>query len=273
MIREKIITELRKRGYHAEEKDVVKNGEVLEGIYMEVLHGKGTIIYPEKFAIDSLVNKIVQIFEQDKSLTPKLPDINKDFVENHIYIGMQKNSAEPIIKRASRLEGLESYLYLRWKEKYKYFTTRVSQVILDAAAITESKAWEFATINSDAEMEIKGFSEIFFEEEAEDIFYVISNKAKFRGASAILNEKALIEFGEKHKTNKLVVLPSSIHEMILVPYIGGICESFSEFTDIVKSVNNTVVKPEEELVDNAYMLTLRPEIRFDVIEGTSKKSK
>ena len=43
-------------------------------------------------------------------------------------------------------------------------------------------------------------------------FYVVTNKSEYRGASAILNKKMLSEFGRKYNINKVVVIPSSIHD-------------------------------------------------------------
>ena len=68
-------------------------------------------------------------------------------------------------------------------------------------------------------------------------FFIISNKSKVKGASAILNKKVLAEFGERYHTNKIVVLPSSVHEMLLVPYTEEI--DLDTFSDMVGQVNSS----------------------------------
>lgn len=84
--------------------------------------------------------------------------------------------------------------------------------------------------------------------------FIISNKSKIRGASAILNRKALAEFGKKYNTNKIVAIPSSIHEMLLVPYTEE-CD-IDIFSKMVKEVNNTAVDPTEQLADRAFIIQL-----------------
>ena len=48
----------------------------------------------------------------------------------------------------------------------------------------------------------------------------------------------------------LFILPSSIHEVILVPARTGICKR--ELDQMVKEVNQEAVDPEEILSDHAY---------------------
>ena len=64
----------------------------------------------------------------------------------------------------------------------------------------------------------------------------------------------LAEFGERYHTNKIVVLPSSVHEMLLVPYTEEI--DLDTFSDMVGQVNSSEVDPTEQLVDRAFIITL-----------------
>ena len=93
-------------------------------------------------------------------------------------------------------------------------------------------------------------------EEMEDMtpLYVLTNTSKTKGASAILNKKALVEFGKKHNTDKIVVLPSSVHEMLLIPYTEE--TDIDTFSAMVEEVNNAEVDPTERLTDRAYIITL-----------------
>ena len=47
--------------------------------------------------------------------------------------------------------------------------------------------------------------------------YILTNRVRCMGASAILDRVALQEFAKRHHTKKIVVFPSSVHEMILLP--------------------------------------------------------
>ena len=63
-----------------------------------------------------------------------------------------------------------------------------------------------------------------------------------------------MEFGQQHNTDKIVVLPSYIHEMLLIPYTEDM--DIDTFSEMVEEVNNAEVEPIERLTDRAYIITL-----------------
>lgn len=80
--------------------------------------------------------------------------------------------------------------------------------------------------------------------------YVLSNKRKNRGASGILCEEALKNFANKLGKG-FYILPSSIHELIFVPYD----ESYSvkELRNMVVEVNSSEVAEDEVLSNKVYL--------------------
>lgn len=87
-------------------------------------------------------------------------------------------------------------------------------------------------------------------------FYVVTNKSEYRGASAILNKKMLSEFGRKYNINKVVVIPSSIHEMLILSADILELERMEELTKMVQDVNANEVLVKEQLSDRAYILDI-----------------
>lgn len=79
--------------------------------------------------------------------------------------------------------------------------------------------------------------------------YVLSNRAGMYGAAAILYEGVLRDFAEKQGTD-LLLLPSSIHEVLLLPYKGTF--HAAELEDLVRSVNESAVLPGDVLSDHVY---------------------
>lgn len=75
--------------------------------------------------------------------------------------------------------------------------------------------------------------------------YVGTVQSKINGASVILSEKILCEIG-KILGNEYVILPSSVHEIIAVPY------GRDDLLDMVKEVNETQVLPGDVLTDTVY---------------------
>lgn len=79
--------------------------------------------------------------------------------------------------------------------------------------------------------------------------YVCTNTAKINGAGTILYNGLLKEFADRMDSN-IYIIPSSIHETILIPASIGM--SVDEIRDMVKCVNATEVAPEEILSDSVY---------------------
>ncbi len=79
--------------------------------------------------------------------------------------------------------------------------------------------------------------------------YVLSNKQKLNGATVLLYPETLQNIAEREGSNFLI-LPSSIHELILVKDTGSLC--VQELQEMVISVNRTTLHPEEFLSDEIY---------------------
>lgn len=93
----------------------------------------------------------------------------------------------------------------------------------------------------------KSVTELF---EADDYdMYVLSNSTKLYGAAVILYDDILKEFADKMQSN-LYILPSSIHEVIIIPDKGTMTKK--KLQEMVKEVNETQVPEQEVLSDTVY---------------------
>lgn len=79
--------------------------------------------------------------------------------------------------------------------------------------------------------------------------YVLSNKVHMYGAVSLLYEDILKELSNKLNSD-LYILPSSIHELILIPVSSRMDEE--EFSQMVKEVNATQLSKDEILSDHVY---------------------
>ena len=84
----------------------------------------------------------------------------------------------------------------------------------------------------------------------EERLYVCSNARSRFGAATLLFPDTLKAFADAHACD-LVILPSSIHELILCPL--PLAYSTGELYQIVREVNRTEVAPEEVLSDSVYV--------------------
>lgn len=75
------------------------------------------------------------------------------------------------------------------------------------------------------------------------MMFLLSNKNKMYGANNLLNAKALAEVQEK--IGDYFIIPSSIHELILLPYDEY--ADVSQISRMVREVNDTEVREEEKL--------------------------
>ena len=89
------------------------------------------------------------------------------------------------------------------------------------------------------------------ESNSENAMYVLTNTNGINGASVIFYKDILNRIAGLLDTDKLVILPSSIHEVILIKYND--CFEPEELREMVASINATEVPAEEILSDRVYI--------------------
>ena len=79
--------------------------------------------------------------------------------------------------------------------------------------------------------------------------YVLSNEYRYLGAACMLYDGLLEEMAKKLDSD-LYIIPSSIHEVLIVPATAEM--TTEEFNQMICEVNNTQLEPEEVLSDHLY---------------------
>lgn len=97
----------------------------------------------------------------------------------------------------------------------------------------------------------------YVREEIEDMkydddieMYVLTNKNRINGAAVIFYDQVLKQFADSVEKD-LIIIPSSIHEVILIPDNNSITEE--EINEMIKEVNQTELNPVEILSEHAYL--------------------
>lgn len=80
--------------------------------------------------------------------------------------------------------------------------------------------------------------------------YILTNEKNINGASTILYPGLIRHIAERFESN-LILLPSSIHEWLILPVKDR--DEIQNFDDMVQEVNRTQLKTEEILSDHAYL--------------------
>ena len=79
--------------------------------------------------------------------------------------------------------------------------------------------------------------------------FVLTNSEGLFGASCMLYDQLIHSYAERFQSD-FYILPSSIHEVILVPAFKN--ELMDLFSEMVREVNQSQVAAEEILSDHAY---------------------
>ncbi len=127
-----------------------------------------------------------------------------------------------------------------------------SRQLLEDAVMNTSRKLPYSFQGMDALIrELSGVSDDDDTEfyTGEEIMYVLSNQEKCFGAAALLYPHLLSHISKIFRKN-FYVLPSSVHECILVPDQGQY--SRMELTRMVREVNQTQVEDDEILSDQVY---------------------
>ena len=85
--------------------------------------------------------------------------------------------------------------------------------------------------------------------------YVVGNETKSYGASAILYEDFLLDFAKKLQCD-FYILPSSVHEVILLPVENEENEIY-KLKEMVYEVNHTELPEEDILSDSIYLFSVK----------------
>lgn len=88
-----------------------------------------------------------------------------------------------------------------------------------------------------------------FADDIEIPMYVLSNSQRLNGAGCILYKGLLEKIADRYQTD-FYIIPSSVHEVILIPVNNS--SGYSELSKMVKEVNSTQLSREEILSDHVY---------------------
>lgn len=108
---------------------------------------------------------------------------------------------------------------------------------------------EIAKANLGEDYREEWMDELFAAAPGQFPLYVLGNQRGIHGASCILYPDVLKNFA--HQLNQdLIILPSSIHEVLLVPDAPGL--SYCELQSMVRYINRSEVPKEDRLSDQIY---------------------
>lgn len=250
--------------------DVEKNGVILKGIVIGDNMIKPTIylnhFYEDGKSYEETVNEVLRLYNKEKiddNVGQEFLNLfnDVDWVLEHIYIACSKaNTYEDYVTK--KLNNMTLSLYIRLDMGDNNGTVRIKEEHIKKWDIDEDVLWAKAQENCGNEVEVKGLLETLKEIHGvtggtfsiEDTMLVVSNKRKQYGAYSVFTETAQEEIKKRMRIDKVVVIPSSVHEVIVVPYDEN--TNLKEFENMIRDVNSTQVDETEQLGDKPILLAI-----------------
>lgn len=245
-----------------------KDKNIAPTIYINSFYDR----YREGVSLKAVVSEIIRIYNQNKNSI----NINADYFEN--YENIRKTIVYKLVNYQKNKKLLEDVPYKRVLDLAVVFyclieqrkgvsaTALIHNEHLRIWNVTEDEIYNDALKNTPVLLagsivpmskilsEIAGTAPVDNDEKVceytgEDILYVLTNSSRVNGAACILYDNLLKKFANDVHSD-LYILPSSVHEVIIVPKKNAFDKS--ELADMVREVNEQGVSQDEILSDNVY---------------------
>lgn len=238
-------------------KEVTKNGVPKIGIMLPTETKVSPVVYIDDYyengrTIEEAID-MVRGFEGScpAGYNEEIFDVIYDYenVKDKIRVHLYNKEVGGDIKTTAKKYGFPDLILVPYIEGIvKNGSIKVTKELLEKWGITKEKLIRDGIKNLD--YEVMGMMEMLFGVKEENPqMWVVTNKEKCYGAASIIAAKKELA---KRFPDGYIVLPSSIHEVIIVSKDIG---EGSELLNMVKEINATVVSPEDKLSDNVYEMT------------------
>jgi hypothetical protein len=184
--------------------------------------------------------------------------INLDKVRDHILcriVGIKGNEEYLSNKPYTKVSDLAAMYYVDLGDGK---TVPITNNILEGYKITKRRLHDIALKNlTNSGLTFKSMRDVLLEmgapeemlpEDNSINMYVLTNKSKVFGAAAIL-DKATMEGISKQVGGDFIIIPSSVHEVIILPMSADV----DGLNGIIKDVNANEVEEQDRLSNHPYI--------------------
>ena len=230
-----IVREMENRNYKAEIVTTIKNGVELTGI--SLTNGNDLMVpvfYREDdwdtMSAREIADELEEIYANLDRPAINAKDIeDEDFLRKHVQICIQPKGNEDIVKR----DYLDLEVYLRCFVTDEYSFKLKPEMEIPGL-------FECAVENTKGNLKMDMFG----------VMHFVTSESSMFGAAYLYYTDIFKDFCKANDINGCFILPSSIHELILVPD-----DDFSHKGNLdamVRDANKVVVEEQEYLADHAY---------------------
>ena len=199
----------------------------------------------------------ISVLENYEAIRPMLavqmcdPETNQEYLKGKPYTSCGDLAAYYRIQVAANEEGTASVAIT--ESMIQMWGITKEQLHKDAVQAANARSpvclYDMEEVMAESIFSVKP-ENLFNREEPLDIgmisIYILTNQEKLNGASVSVQDGVLEKVAELLGTN-FYVLPSSIHELLILPDNGSM--QLSELEAMVREVNATQVAPEDRLSD------------------------
>lgn len=232
----------------------------------------------EGTSLEEILEEILDVYQHRTGLPQIHPDLLNHFEhlrKKVVYKLIHTDSNRELLKSLPSIPYLDLsivfYLFLEENE-YGHMTALIHKNHMVSWNTTTEELYRLASDNTpkllpadlksmaevmrEIAMEQLGedYQEDFIQEllfkEGQSPLFVLTNRSGLNGACAILYKNQLKNFADM-LGQELVILPSSIHEVLLIPYDDDLC--FDELSEMVTHINRTEVPTEDQLSNQVYL--------------------
>lgn len=195
---------------------------------------------------EQIIIKLVN-YAKNKNLLEELPHIK--FLDMAIIFHYLANENDKSISTIRIDNKMFSKWHINIQELYKIAINNTQKLL--PAKLSQLYDVISNILENDLNIKDREFINIFCNKTNQ--MYVLTNVKSINGAACLLYKDILMKFAEKINSD-LYILPSSIHEIIILPVEEGSNKKVNKkvLEELVTSVNNEQVSPEEVLSDNVY---------------------
>ena len=283
---EAVVKELNERGYVTETKEIEKNGrncfavvvgsgEVRPTAYLDGYYEGGASVTE---CVDRITEQIDRAIEDAPQFCDYASYFNVDEVLKRVRIFVSRaGTYKDYLRKEENGITLTLAVIIGSTPEDAFGSIRVKEEHLKHWGLEEEDLWKVARANAENNVVIKGMGETIVEmcgeeraerlgmsvKREEDEMLIVSSPNKANGAYAAFTDKVKEYISDTFHTDKYIILPSSIHECIIIPYSSRAInknntdeENLKEFEYMVKSVNATQVAEEDQLADTPLLMAI-----------------
>lgn len=238
--------------------DTYKNGKSFPQVVDEIMELYQTQHLPDDNFIEELHSEspltdriIFRLINEpaNRTLLTDLPHISLPDLDLSLIFCLSLNRKDDQLLTAIIHNSHQKLWNLSTEDLYQYAKLNTPDLFPAQISSLMEVIKEIARKSSDTEIKEGDWSGLFDPSPLSPPMYVLTNPYGVHGASCMFYEDILKDFANSMEGD-LIILPSSIHEVLLIPHSNHI--SYEELAETVFSINQEEVPQEDRLSNHIY---------------------